>query len=893
MKLERIRARAFGGLEAFDSGEEPLSDLAVVVGPNESGKTTFFHLLASIIYGLYPTSRDLHPYAPWSGHDLDVEADLRLDDDELWSVRRRLLASPSGQLTRGEHEKALRNETLPCATHVTRGVFHQVFALTHTEISTLESEAWSDIQDRLIGAMGARDLVTARSAAEVLELEARGLWRPDRRGKQEIRQLRERIHTASARRRQALETDRLLRGSMGALEQVRHDLKEAKLVREQQRLLIERTTTLLPARKLLDRAAELDEEAGPLRALDEIPPDPVAAHGRLVAEVAKLRERLARNCEESKVPRERMDTFGSAGARILEARVDIEDLGAEVAGLKPARARLGSLEREIQDRRRHAGASLNDLFTRILTPDEERALRRIAPKQLHERIRSAVRARDRQRQHEIRSTLRGETPRPSALTLLIGVTSGLAAAALWFTDGAEPWPKVVGAILALASVTLLTRWWTMREVFVRSGGDDSSDSPPEGGPGDSETVVSAVTALRGILGDLPIRDEVVEEPGPEMGAAVVRLQELLDDLDARAVEAEELRGAFASAGERIATVGSGLEIDLPSDDTAAVHVLQTELRDAGRAEEVSTFARRTLEGLERAQQEIRHELDERTRELDLLEDAVRKLGEGDVTSGLEAAGRRQRARARAEQIREDLTRSHPDLEELTSGLDQLESAEGRPMGDDELAATRLAHEEQSEHIEELTGRVKELEHDCAHGGEQTTADQIDGEIGALEADLGYLEGEHDRKLVLAHLIRDADRRFREEHQPDVVRKASDYLKTITSGRYELITVGDTGSFHVRGPGSDGPVEASSLSTGAREQLYMAIRLAVMSHLDEGRESLPVFVDEAFVNWDARRRASAFALLREISTTRQVFVMTCHGPWADELVAHGAQRIELP
>ena len=86
------------------------------------------------------------------------------------------------------------------------------------------------------------------------------------------------------------------------------------------------------------------------------------------------------------------------------------------------------------------------------------------------------------------------------------------------------------------------------------------------------------------------------------------------------------------------------------------------------------------------------------------------------------------------------------------------------------------------------------------------------------------------------------------HRYDVVRRASEYLKTITSDRYDRITVGEAGDFYVRGPGEGRAVEASGLSTGAQEQLYLAIRLAVMTHLDDGRERLPAFVDETFVNW---------------------------------------------
>ena len=89
------------------------------------------------------------------------------------------------------------------------------------------------------------------------------------------------------------------------------------------------------------------------------------------------------------------------------------------------------------------------------------------------------------------------------------------------------------------------------------------------------------------------------------------------------------------------------------------------------------------------------------------------------------------------------------------------------------------------------------------------------------------------------------------------------------------------------------VAAQNLSTGAREQLYLAMRLAIMSHLDHDRERLPLFIDEALVNWDAARRGRGFQLLHELSQTRQVFVMTCHEPWAEELIGAGANRVDLP
>ena len=73
---------------------------------------------------------------------------------------------------------------------------------------------------------------------------------------------------------------------------------------------------------------------------------------------------------------------------------------------------------------------------------------------------------------------------------------------------------------------------------------------------------------------------------------------------------------------------------------------------------------------------------------------------------------------------------------------------------------------------------------------------------------------------------------------------------------------------------------------------VATRLAIVNQLDHEHERLPMFIDEALVNWDAARRNRGFQLLRELSQTRQVFVMTCHENWAEELTEAGAHRIDL-
>jgi uncharacterized protein YhaN len=66
----------------------------------------------------------------------------------------------------------------------------------------------------------------------------------------------------------------------------------------------------------------------------------------------------------------------------------------------------------------------------------------------------------------------------------------------------------------------------------------------------------------------------------------------------------------------------------------------------------------------------------------------------------------------------------------------------------------------------------------------------------------------------------------------------------------------------------------------------------VDHLDQGKERLPLFIDEAFVNWDAERRDRGLEVLAEASSTRQVFAFTCHPEMAERLGALGACVLRL-
>ena len=85
---------------------------------------------------------------------------------------------------------------------------------------------------------------------------------------------------------------------------------------------------------------------------------------------------------------------------------------------------------------------------------------------------------------------------------------------------------------------------------------------------------------------------------------------------------------------------------------------------------------------------------------------------------------------------------------------------------------------------------------------------------------------------------------------------------------------DKGTLLIEQKGGD-LKEPSSLSTGTREQLYLAIRLAFVMHYCRDSEPLPLVMDDVLVNFDDRRARQTLDVLIERSREVQILFLTCH------------------
>lgn len=175
---------------------------------------------------------------------------------------------------------------------------------------------------------------------------------------------------------------------------------------------------------------------------------------------------------------------------------------------------------------------------------------------------------------------------------------------------------------------LYPRWWTLCQ--ARRDHNPASGAGPEVEAKIAREAERATAALRAFLSGVLVRSQILSEAGPDLVATLTRLQESWDELDTRMRETDEAKETLEESASRVGELGWRLGVELPQAGEAAIHVLQTKLREAERAEQASKGAPAELDRLKRDEAEIDDELVGQMAALDALERALSVLDEGEV-----------------------------------------------------------------------------------------------------------------------------------------------------------------------------------------------------------------------------------------------------------------------
>ncbi len=167
--------------------------------------------------------------------------------------------------------------------------------------------------------------------------------------------------------------------------------------------------------------------------------------------------------------------------------------------------------------------------------------------------------------------------------------------------------------------------------------------------------------------------------------------------------------------------------------------------------------------------------------------------------------------------------------------------------------------------------------------EQLKALADDRQLAAKMLDLGVVQKQLDEAVrrwqvlaVTCQVVESIRESYERDRQPETLLEASGYLDRLTKGRYRRVWT-PLGQDVLRVDDAEGnALSPEVLSRGTREQLFLALRLALAAAFGRRGAKLPLILDDVLVNFDAERAKAAVGVLRDFAAEgHQVLVFTCH------------------
>lgn len=145
--------------------------------------------------------------------------------------------------------------------------------------------------------------------------------------------------------------------------------------------------------------------------------------------------------------------------------------------------------------------------------------------------------------------------------------------------------------------------------------------------------------------------------------------------------------------------------------------------------------------------------------------------------------------------------------------------------------------------------------------------------------LEKMEQEREVLQLAYQTLAEARKRVEENIAPRLKPFVSKWIAKITNDRYqECNLLPDQGfDLYFFEPKTGKSIPVSYLSRGTVDQMYFALRLAIVQFYSEQRKGvdLPLFLDDSFAHFDNQRLRAMLKILHQFAKRHQIFLCTCH------------------
>ncbi len=465
------------------------------------------------------------------------------------------------------------------------------------------------------------------------------------------------------------------------------------------------------------------------------------------------------------------------------------------------------------------------------------------------------------------------------------------------------WVAAAGGLIAATGGAM--SWWQRRALLGKTRADYLSGdlSPPE------QWTLDAVRARRNVLESQLIRAR-------EQNVRIARQEGLQQSLAQAQAEARQLEDAHQALAQEIGfePQQAVLNLDLflrhlaqyqdagrrrdlahrhlgalTAERVALAETLQQFL--AGWGETVSSDVAALATGLDSLQQrcrDARSARDKLTRAQQAKADAQGRYAQRqqEVLALYEHAGLpdgdRQALMACLERL-DDWRRLKREADQLVGRIQSVranlagqEAVLALVEQDDraELLEQQAQAKAAAQRLDDLTEEAGRLTERLAQAGREHRLEQAQAEVDQGQAHLQDVLDSWLLKHTGQFLLDEVSAAYHHDHEPALLSEGRRRFQQFTHHGWDLMLDKAAGLLATEQASGD-KFTLSELSTGTRIQLLLAMRTARLAYLEQGRESLPLFLDEALTTSDETRFAAVARALHALANVedRQVFYLS--------------------
>jgi uncharacterized protein YhaN len=366
MYLERIHIDGYGIFSGYDLPGDPDGDgfskkLTVVIGPNESGKTTLLSFVRAILFGFPDGRRSKNPYLPLAGGKYGGLITLVDGDGERHTVERSAgtrggavrVMMPGGSVGGTSDLDALLG-------YASGELFRNVFAFGLDELQAFETLASDEVSARIYSAgLGAGRLSIGEIEARIEKMRGE-LFTTDRAASRQITGL---LNECAQIRRQLqdIEGQASRYSDLGnELRALNDRLGELRKARGEKRIALDHCDNLLRAWESWTEMQAAKDKLSKLPAIQRFPTDGLSRLEVVLERIRAEKENLKRTQSDLDSQQKELDSI-SLNRALIERGPEMVSLERGLAKYVSAREDLPKREAELKGQIEELNHSLSDL----------------------------------------------------------------------------------------------------------------------------------------------------------------------------------------------------------------------------------------------------------------------------------------------------------------------------------------------------------------------------------------------------------------------------------------------------------------------------------------------------------------------------------------------------